>query len=80
MLGVLISTKLSKLNWSSSFNLSVAMNTRGGPGIILATIAYDLGIIGEAFFITLVLTSIITSLFSGLWFRWVLKNGRSLIS
>lgn len=63
----------------SSLNLSVAMNARGGPGIVLATIAFDLGIISETFFVTLVLVAIITSLAAGSWLRFVLHRGWRLI-
>jgi hypothetical protein len=51
------------------------MNTRGGPGIVLATVVYDLGIINETFFVTLVLVAIMTSLFAGAWFNSIRKRG-----
>ncbi|WP_083695513.1 cation:proton antiporter [[Flexibacter] sp. ATCC 35103] len=60
-----------KFNMKTSMNFSIAMNTRGGPGIVLATIAFDAGIINEIFFTTLVITSIITSLISGYWFYFI---------
>lgn len=66
-------------NWLSSFNLAMAMNTRGGPGIVLASIAFDYGIIDETFFVVLVLTAIATSLTSGLWFRLILNRGLPLM-
>ena len=52
--GTLLAAKLIKKDWLSSFNLAVAMNTRGGPGIVLATVAFGLGIINQTFFVTLV--------------------------
>jgi hypothetical protein len=55
------------------------MNARGGPGIVLATVAFDLGIINETFFATLVLIAIITSLSAGYWFRYVLSKGWELL-
>lgn len=79
-LGTFLSAKMAGKNNLSSLNLSVAMNTRGGPGIVLATIAFDLGIISEIFFVTLVLVAIVTSLLAGMWFRMVLKREWELLS
>jgi hypothetical protein len=43
------------------------MNARGGPGIVLASTAYAAGIINEAFFVSLVMLSVVTSLLAGSW-------------
>jgi Kef-type K+ transport system membrane component KefB len=77
--GTLLAARLIKKDWLSSFNFAIAMNTRGGPGIVLATIAYDLGIINASFFVTLVLIAIVTSLFAGTWFRLILLRGYELL-
>lgn len=77
--GTFLSAKLDGKNNLSSLNLAVAMNTRGGPGIVLATIAFDLGIISELFFVTLVLVAVITSLLAGVWFKMVLRKGWELL-
>ena len=77
--GTLLAAKLIKKDWLSSFNLAVAMNTRGGPGIVLATVAFGLGIINQTFFVTLVLIAIITSLLAGYWFKYVLSKGLTLL-
>jgi Kef-type K+ transport system membrane component KefB len=74
LFGTLIAAKLIKKDWLSSFNLSMAMNARGGPGIVLATVAFDMGVISETFFSSLVLLAITTSLIAGYWFRFVLRN------
>ena len=50
-----------------SLNLAIALNARGGPGIVLAGVAYDAGIVNGRFFTTLVLTAVITSLIAGSW-------------
>ncbi|MEU5693416.1 cation:proton antiporter [Actinosynnema sp. NPDC020468] len=50
-----------------SLNLAVALNARGGPGIVLAGVAHDAGIVNGRFFTTLVLTAVITSLVAGSW-------------
>lgn len=78
-IGTLTALKLAKEDWLSSFNITVAMNARGGPGIVLATIAFDLGIINQTFFVTLVLIAIVTSLMAGYWFKYVLSKGWPLL-
>lgn len=78
--GTLVAARLVRKNWLSSFNLAVAMNTRGGPGIVLATVAFDMGIINETFFVTLVMIAIVTSLFAGYWFKHVLARNWTLLS
>jgi Kef-type K+ transport system membrane component KefB len=77
--GTLIAARLIKKDWLSSFNLSVAMNTRGGPGIVLATVAFDMGIINETFFVALVMVDIIISLLIGYWFKFLLSKGWPLL-
>jgi Kef-type K+ transport system membrane component KefB len=52
---------------SSSWNLAVAMNARGGPGIVVASTAFAAGIIGEPFYAVLVLLAVVTSLAAGSW-------------
>lgn len=74
----LIAGKILRKDWLSTVNLTVALNTRGGPGIVLATVAFNLGIINETLFTTLVLTAIITSLFAGYWLRYVISKGWTL--
>ncbi|MBI2572257.1 cation:proton antiporter [Candidatus Woesearchaeota archaeon] len=78
-IAVLITTRLLKYDWLTSFNFAVALNDRGGPCIVLATVAFDLGIINETFFVTLILLAIITSLTAGIWFKYVVKKGWSLL-
>jgi Kef-type K+ transport system membrane component KefB len=51
----------------SSLNLAVAMNARGGPGIVVASTAFAAGIISQPFYAVLVLLAIITSLAAGAW-------------
>ncbi len=55
------------------------MNARGGPGIVLATVAFDLGLISETFFVALVLVAIVTSLIAGYWLRYVKARGGELL-
>jgi Kef-type K+ transport system membrane component KefB len=79
VVGTIIFAKFVKTDWFSSFNLGIAMSARGGPGIVLATVAFDLGIINETFFASLVFIAIVTSLLAGCWFRFVLSKGWKLL-
>jgi Kef-type K+ transport system membrane component KefB len=63
---------------STSQNLAVAMNARGGPGIVLASVAFDAHIINERFYAYLVVLSIVTSMIAGLWLERVLRRGHPL--
>lgn len=62
------------------FNFAITLNARGGPGIVLASVAYDSGIINAAFYTTLVLTAVITSEMAGFWLRHILDKGWLLLS
>jgi Kef-type K+ transport system membrane component KefB len=61
-------------------NLAVTHNARGGPGIVLASVAFDAGIISAPFFTTLVLTAVLTSQACGAWLDLVLRRGWPLLS
>ena len=74
-----VAMRLSRCSILTSWNFAVAMNTRGGPGIVLASVASDFGLIDERFFVTLVLVTIITSLVAGAWFRHVVAAGLPLL-
>lgn len=78
-IAVLSTARILKYDWLSSFNLAVVLNDRGGPCIVLATLAFDLGIISENFFVTLVLLAVVTSLTAGSWLKYVLSKGWPLL-
>jgi Kef-type K+ transport system membrane component KefB len=59
-------------------NLAVAMNARGGPGIVLATVAFDAAIINSEFYADLILLVIVTSLAAGSWLERAIRTGRPL--
>ena len=63
----------------ASWNLAVATNARGGPGIVVASVAYDAGIISAAFFTTLIATAILTSQAAGAWLESMLRQGKPLL-
>jgi Kef-type K+ transport system membrane component KefB len=53
----------------SAVDLAIAMNARGGPGIVLASTAFAAGIIDARFYTTLVMLAIVTSLIAGTWLQ-----------
>lgn len=61
-------------------NLALTCNARGGPGIVLASAAFDAGIINARFFTTLVLTAVLTSQICGFWLDHVMRRGWPLLS
>ena len=61
-------------------NLAITTNARGGPGIVLASVAFDAGIISPQFYTTLVLAAIVTSQVAGTWLDYVLRRGWPLLS
>jgi len=67
--------RLAGVGMGRALDYAVAMNTRGGPGIVLASVAHAAGIIDDRMFTALVLASILTSLATGIWFRWRLSRG-----
>jgi Kef-type K+ transport system membrane component KefB len=82
LLTVLILTSITKVvsvsvfirhragGWATAIDYGISMNARGGPGIVLASLAQGAGIIGDALFIVLVLTSLLTSIGTGVWLRY----------
>ncbi|GIJ26344.1 putative Na+/H+ antiporter [Micromonospora qiuiae] len=66
---VYLGARMTHRSELDSANLAVALNARGGPGIVLATVAYDAGIVNESMFTTLVLTAVVTSQLAG----WALE-------
>ena len=61
-------------------NLAVTTNARGGPGIVLASVAFDAGIISPQFYTTLVLAAVLTSQIAGAWLDYVLRKGWPLLT
>jgi Kef-type K+ transport system membrane component KefB len=61
-------------------NLAITTNARGGPGIVLASVAFDAGIISPEFYTTLVLAAVLTSQAAGAWLDYVLRNGLPLLA
>jgi Kef-type K+ transport system membrane component KefB len=60
-------------------NLAITTNARGGPGIVLASVAFDAGIISSKFYTTLVVAAVLTSQIAGAWLDYVLRKGWPLL-
>ncbi len=75
-----LGARLAGFNWRDSVNLSMALNARGGPGIVLASVAFSSGIINAAFYTTLVLFAVLTSQVAGAWLDYVLRAGIPLLT
>jgi Kef-type K+ transport system membrane component KefB len=61
-------------------NLAITTNARGGPGIVLASVAFEAGIISSKFYTTLVVAAVLTSQLAGAWLDYVLRKGWPLLS
>ncbi len=60
----------SGLKMRTRMNFAITMNARGGPGIVLATVAYSYNIISLEFFTVLILTTMLSSMIAGYFLRW----------
>jgi Kef-type K+ transport system membrane component KefB len=80
LLSVGLGAKIAGFRGLDVLNLAVATNARGGPGIVLASVAYDAGIINAQAFTTLVLLAILTSQAAGAWLEFVLRKGWPLLT
>ena len=65
---------------SGAKNLAVALNARGGPGIVLASVAFDARIIDARFYTILVMLALVTSVIAGSWLGAVLERGEPLLT
>ena len=77
-LSVYAGARLAQEGRYSAVNLAVAMNARGGPGIVLASVAFDARIIDESFYAVLVMLAIVTSFLAGTWLDRVVARGKPL--
>jgi Kef-type K+ transport system membrane component KefB len=65
---------------SGGKNLAVALNARGGPGIVLASVAFDARIIDAHFYTVLVMLALVTSVLAGSWLGASLERGEPLLT
>lgn len=66
---VVLFARLARVTWGRALDFGVTMNARGGPGIVLASLAYSAEIIDAALFLAFVVASIVSSLIAGMWLR-----------
>jgi Kef-type K+ transport system membrane component KefB len=75
-----LAARLAGFHGLEIVNIALTCNARGGPGIVLASVALDAGIINAPFFTTLVLAAVLTSQACGAWLDFVLRRGWPLLS
>ncbi|MEN3584887.1 cation:proton antiporter [Streptomyces sp. ZYX-F-203] len=73
--GAYAGARLASRSKAESLDLGVALNARGGPGIVLATVSFDAGIVNASVFTTLILTAIVTSQIAGWWLERAVVRG-----
>jgi Kef-type K+ transport system membrane component KefB len=77
-LSVYLGARLAGESPRGARNLAVATNARGGPGIVLASVAFSAGIVSQQFFAALVMLAVVTSLLAGTWLGRVVRSGQPL--
>jgi Kef-type K+ transport system membrane component KefB len=80
VLSVSLAARFAGFRGLDLINLALTTNARGGPGIVLASVAFDAGIISPEFYTTLVLVAVITSQMAGAWLEYVLRRGWALLT
>ncbi len=79
IISVSLAGRLAGFRGLDLMNLAITTNARGGPGIVLASVAFEAGIISPKFYTTLVLAAVLTSLIAGTWLDYVLRKGWPLL-
>jgi Kef-type K+ transport system membrane component KefB len=80
ILSVSLAGRLAGFRGLELINLAITTNARGGPGIVLASVALDAGIISVKFYTTLVVAAVLTSQIAGAWLDYVLRKGWPLLA
>ena len=80
VLSVSLAARFAGFRGLDLINLAVTTNARGGPGIVLASVAFDAGIISAQFYTTLVIAAVLTSQIAGVWLDYVLRRGWPLLT
>jgi Kef-type K+ transport system membrane component KefB len=80
ILSVSLGARLAGFRGLDMINLALTTNARGGPGIVLASVAFEAGIISPQFYTTLVVAAVVTSQMAGAWLDYVLRTGRPLLT
>ena len=79
-IGTWIMLLFSKLSKNIKLNFCITMNARGGPGIVLATIAYANNIINLEFFTVLILTTMLSSMIAGYYLRYQYSRNENIFN
>lgn len=79
LISVSLAARFAGFRGLDLINLAITTNARGGPGIVLASVAFDAGIISSKFYTTLVVAAVVTSQFAGAWLDYVLRKGWPLL-
>lgn len=80
VLSVSLAGRLAGFRGLDLLNLAITTNARGGPGIVLASVAFEAGIISATFYTTLVLAAVLTSQVAGAWLDYVMRKGWPLLT
>lgn len=80
VLSVSLAARFAGFRGLDLLNLAITTNARGGPGIVLASVAFDAGIISSKFYTTLVVAAVLTSQLAGAWLEYVLHKGWPLLT
>jgi Kef-type K+ transport system membrane component KefB len=80
ILSVSCAARLAGFRGLDMINLAITTNARGGPGIVLASVAFEAGIISPQFYTTLVVAAVVTSQMAGAWLDYVLRKGWPLLT
>ncbi len=80
ILSVSLAARFAGFRGLDLLNLAFTTNARGGPGIVLASVAFEAGIISPQFYTTLVVAAVITSQIAGAWLDYVLRQGWPLLA
>jgi Kef-type K+ transport system membrane component KefB len=80
ILSVSLAARFAGFRGLDLVNLAITTNARGGPGIVLASVAFDAGFISPQFYTTLVLAAVLTSQAAGAWLDYVLRKGWPLLT
>lgn len=64
---VLVGAVLARQPVGRAVDYAVALNARGGPGIVLATVTLGAGVVSPSFYTSMVLLSVLTSQIAGFW-------------
>ncbi|MGA8622344.1 MAG: cation:proton antiporter [Candidatus Sulfotelmatobacter sp.] len=80
ILSVSLAARFAGFRGLDLINLALTTNARGGPGIVLASVAFDAGIISPQFYTTLVIAAVLTSQMAGAWLDYVLRKNWPLLT